>query len=138
VEVALRISEVAKHSGLTAKTIRYYEEIGLIEPASRGENGYRAYDGRSLGQLRFLARARDVGFNLEESRQLLYLLKDSARQSVHAKSLVLEKSAQLQQKIEKLHAMQEVLNGMARRCNGDEGPECAILDELAGLEESLS
>lgn len=128
----MRISEVASQSGLTAKTIRYYEEIGLIEPASRGLNGYRDYNKQSLGQLRFLARARDVGFNLEESRQLLDLLKDSARQSVHARSLVLEKSAQLQSKIAKLEAMQIVLRDMARRCNGDEGPECAILDDLAG------
>ncbi|MEH6568432.1 MAG: MerR family DNA-binding transcriptional regulator [Halioglobus sp.] len=134
----MRISEVAKRSGLSAKTIRYYEEIGLIEPATRGVNGYRDYDLGALGQLRFLARARDVGFNLEESRQLLGLLKDSSRQSVHARSLVLEKSQQLEQKIQKLHAMQDVLNDMARRCNGDEGPECAILDELAGLEGAFS
>ena len=127
----MRISEVARRSGLTAKTIRYYEGIGLIEPASRGSNGYREYESSSLGHLRFLARARDVGFNLEESRQLLALLRDSTRQSVHARSLVMEKSAQLEQKIEQLRAMQEVLGDMARRCNGDEGPECAILDALA-------
>jgi MerR family copper efflux transcriptional regulator len=134
----MRISEVAKRSGLSAKTIRYYEEIGLIDPATRGLNGYRDYDSSALGQMRFLARARDVGFNLEESRQLLGLLKDSTRQSMHARSLVLEKSQQLEQKIQKLHAMQDVLNDMARRCNGDEGPECAILDELAGFEGVFS
>lgn len=134
----MQISEVAKRCGLTAKTIRYYEQIGLIEPASRGDNGYRQYETRTLGQLRFLARAREVGFNLDESRQLLGLLKDSSRQSLHARSLVLEKSEQLQQKIEKLLAMQDVLRDMARRCNGDEGPECAILDDLAGLQEPLS
>jgi Cu(I)-responsive transcriptional regulator len=130
----MKISEVASHCGLSAKTIRYYEEIGLIEPASRGTNGYREYDGSALGQLQFLARARDVGFGLEESRQLLGLFKDSARQSVHARAMVLEKSGQLGEKIEKLQAMREVLNDMARRCSGDEGPDCAILDELAGVE----
>ena len=129
------ISEVARRSGLTAKTIRYYEEIGLIDPTVRGENGYRQYEGGALGQLQFLARARDVGFNLEESRQLLALFKDSSRQSAHAHSLVLEKSQQLQQRIEKLVAMQQVLADMALRCNGDEGPDCAILDELAGSED---
>ena len=134
----MRISEVAKRSGLTAKTIRYYEDIGMIEPASRGENGYRLYDDQSLGQLLFLARSRDVGFNLEESRQLLALFKDSARQSVHARTLVLEKSEQLQRKIEKLRAMQVVLGAMARRCSGDEGPDCAILDDLAGMEDPSS
>ena len=130
----MRISEVARHSGLTAKTIRYYEQIGLIDPASRGVNGYREYDRASLNYLQFLARTRDVGFNLEESRQLLGLFKDRGRHSAHARSLVLEKSEQLQQKIEQLHAMQKVLDDMARSCNGDEGPECAILDELAGPE----
>ncbi|MEH6583914.1 MAG: MerR family transcriptional regulator [Halioglobus sp.] len=134
----MQISEVARLSGLTTKTIRYYEEIGLVDPASRGVNGYRQYDVGSLGQLRFLARARDVGFNLEESRQLLELLRDSGRQSAHARSLVLEKSDQLQKKIDQLHDMQAVLNNMARRCNGDEGPECAILDELAGQAGPLS
>jgi MerR family transcriptional regulator, copper efflux regulator len=134
----MRISEVARQSGLSAKTIRYYEEIGLVEPAARGMNGYREYDGPALGHLQFLARARDVGFNLEESRQLLGLFKDSSRQSVHARKLVLEKSEQLRQRIEKLHAMQAVLNDMARRCSGDEGPDCAILDDLAGVEESAS
>lgn len=134
----MKISEVAQRSGLSAKTIRYYEEIGLIAPASRGQNGYRNYDGQSLGQLRFLARAREVGFNLEESRQLLGLLRDNSRQSAHARSLVLEKSAQLQAKIEQLLAMQQVLGNMAERCNGDEGPDCAILDELAGEEAWVS
>ena len=134
----MRISEVARRTGLTAKTIRYYEEIGLIEPASRGDNGYRRYDEGSLGQLQFLARSRDVGFNLDESRQLLALLKDNSRHSVHARALVVEKSEHLQQKIEKLLAMQNVLREMADRCNGDEGPDCAILDELAGQEGLLS
>jgi MerR family copper efflux transcriptional regulator len=136
--MSMRISEVAKQSGLTAKTIRYYEQIGLVAPAARGSNGYREYDGPTLGHLQFLARARDVGFNLEESRQLLGLFRDSTRQSVHARTLVLEKSEQLRQKIEKLHAMQTVLKDMARRCSGDEGPDCAILDDLAGFEEPVT
>jgi MerR family copper efflux transcriptional regulator len=135
-EKTMRISEAAKKCGLSAKTIRYYEQIGLIEPALRAENGYREYTGDALGQLRFLARAREVGFNLEESRQLLELLKDSSRQSIHARGLVLEKAQQLQHRIEKLVTMQAVLADMASRCNGDEGPECAILDDLAKLPEA--
>ena len=131
----MQISDVARHSGLSAKTIRYYEDIGLLEPATRGANGYRQYDSGALGQLRFLARARDVGFNLDESRQLLALLKDSSRQSAHARALVVEKSHQLQTRIEQLRAMQDVLADMARRCNGDEGPECAILENLSRVEE---
>lgn len=130
----MKISEAARRSGLSAKTIRYYEEIGLIDPARRGENGYRQYEGGAVEQLKFLSRAREVGFDIEECRQLLSLQGDSHRQSRHAKALVLEKSEQLQRRIEQLQAMQKVLEDMARRCHGDEGPECAILDDLASGE----
>ncbi len=132
----MNISQAAKQSGLSAKTIRYYEEIGLIAPAARGDNGYRQYNHKAVEELRFLARAREVGFDLEESRQLLELQRDSSRQSRHARQLVLEKSRQLQTRIEQLLAMQQVLQAMARRCRGDEGPECAILENLAGSEKS--
>lgn len=130
----MNISEAARRSGLSSKTIRYYEDIKLIAPAIRGGNGYRQYDTQSVSELHFLARARDVGFDLEECRQLLTLLRDRGRQSRHARDLVLEKSEQLQQRIEQLLTMQDVLRRMASRCNGDEGPECAILDDLAGIE----
>ena len=133
----MNISEAARRSGLSARTIRYYEGISIIQPASRGANGYRQYDDRAVRELLFLARSREVGFNLEESGQLLGLLRDSERHSVHAKKLVLEKADQLQLRINQLQAMQDVLQAMAKRCNGDEGPDCAILDDLAGLEVSL-
>ena len=109
----MNISQAARQSGLSAKTIRYYEEIRLIAPAVRGENGYRQYDTRSLEELRFLARARDVGFDLEESRQLLELQRDRSRQSRHARDLVMEKSRKLQQRIEQLEAMQAELLALA-------------------------
>ena len=130
-ELPMNISEAARQSGLSSKTIRYYEEIGLVAPARRGDNGYRQYEQRAVEEFQFLARARDVGFDLDECRQLLELHRDSGRQSRHARELVLEKSNQLQQRIERLLAMREVLQDMASRCHGDEGPECAILDDLA-------
>lgn len=130
----MNISEAARRSGLSVRTIRYYEDISMIQPASRGANGYRQYNDRAVRELLFLARSREVGFNLEESGQLLGLLRDSERHSVHAKKLVLEKADQLQLRINQLQAMQGVLQAMAKRCNGDEGPDCAILDDLAGLE----
>lgn len=130
----MNISEAARRSGLSAKTIRYYEDIGLVGPASRSQNGYRQYESASLEQLQFLARARDVGFDIDECRQLLELQQDSHRESRHARSLVLEKSEQLQHKIDKLQSMQKVLRDMASRCRGDEGPDCAILEDLAGGE----
>lgn len=132
----MNISAAARLSGLSAKTIRYYEEIELIAPASRGENGYRQYDGRSVEELHFLARAREVGFDLQECRQLLQLQRDDSRQSRHARGIVLEKSRQLQTRIEQLQAMQDVLEQMASRCKGDEGPDCAILEDLAGAQEA--
>lgn len=131
----MNISQAAKQSGLSSKTIRYYEEIRLIAPAARSDNGYRQYDSKAVEELRFLARARDVGFDLEEARQLLELQRDRSRQSRHARELVLEKSQQLQTRIEQLLAMQQVLQAMAQRCHGDEGPECAILEDLAGAEQ---
>ncbi|MFT6286020.1 MAG: Cu(I)-responsive transcriptional regulator [Alcanivorax sp.] len=135
-EMPVNISEAARRSGLSSKTIRYYEDIGLLAPAARNANGYRQYDGRALGELRFLGRSREVGFDLEESRQLLKLLRNKHRQSAHARNLVLDKSQQLQLRIEQLQGMQQVLAGMATRCNGDEGPECAILDELIHGEDA--
>lgn len=128
----MNISEAARRSGLSAKTIRYYEDIALIAPASRGDNGYRQYDAGAVEELHFLARARDVGFDLQECRQLLELQRDRSRQSRHARELVLEKSEQLQQRITQLQAMQDVLADMASRCHGDEGPDCAILEDLSG------
>ena len=134
----MKISEAARRSGLSAKTIRYYEEIELIAPATRGENGYRYYDSHAVEALHFLARAREVGFDLQECRQLLELQRDDSRQSRHARELVLEKSQQLQARIDQLIAMQNVLQDMASRCRGDEGPDCAILEDLAGAPQDKS
>lgn len=131
----MNISEAARRSGLSAKTIRYYEDIDLIVPAVRAENGYRQYDAKAVEELHFLARAREVGFDLQECRQLLELQRDRTRQSRHARQLVLEKSQQLQTRIAQLVEMQKVLLDMAHRCRGDEGPECAILEDLAGASE---
>lgn len=131
----MNISQAAQQSGLSAKTIRYYEDIGLIGPARRGDNGYRQYDSHAVEELHFLARAREVGFDLPECRQLLQLQQDDHRQSRHARELVLEKSDQLQARIDQLLDMQRVLQEMASRCHGDEGPECAILEDLAGSSE---
>lgn len=131
----MNISEAARRSGLSAKTIRYYEEIDLISPSERGANGYRLYDSKAVEELHFLARAREVGFDLRESRQLLELLRDHNRQSRHARQLVVEKTRQLQTRIEQLQAMQHVLEDLANRCRGDEGPECGILEDLVGAPE---
>jgi Cu(I)-responsive transcriptional regulator len=131
----VNISQAARQSGLSTRTIRYYEDIQLIAPAARGANGYRRYDQESVRELRFLAHAREVGFDLEESRQLLELSRNPERQSRHARNLVLEKSLKLQDRIEQLVAMQQELLAMASRCKGDEGPDCAILEDLGAGQE---
>ncbi len=132
----MNISEAASGSGLSAKTIRYYEQIELIRPARREDNGYRNYSDNDVAELRFLHRARDVGFSVEECRQLLAILRDPARQSAHVKSLVLEKCEQIQQRVGQLEAMHTMLQGLASQCSGDEGPDCAILEELVKEEGS--
>jgi MerR family copper efflux transcriptional regulator len=126
----MNISQAAHASGLSAKTIRYYEQIELITPATRNANGYRSYDNSAVEELRFVHRAREVGFSVEECRQLVELHRDQGRRSAHVKSLVTEKCEQLQQRIEQLNNMVGVLQRMADQCSGDEGPDCAILDEL--------
>ena len=134
----MNISQAARQSGLSTRTIRYYEDIQLIAPAARGDNGYRQYDQRSVEELHFLARARDVGFDLEESRQLLELQRNRSRQSRHARDLVMEKSQKLQSRIEQRLAMQRELLALASRCKGDEGPDCAIIEGLAAGQGSAS
>ncbi len=132
----MNISEAARLSGLSSKTIRYYEDIGLVQAAERAENGYRQYQPREVEELRFLARARDVGFNLDECRQLLDLQRNEQRQSQHARELVLEKCRDIEQRISDLKDMQSPLRNLAARCQGDEGPDCAILDELSSRQEA--
>ena len=120
----------SRESGLSARTIRYYEQVALIGPPARGGNGYRHYDSASVAELRFIHRARDVGFSLEECRQLLQIQRDPTRHSAHVKALVLEKCGEIEQRIRRLRSMQATLSGLAEQCSGDEGPDCAILDEL--------
>ena len=130
----MNIAEAARRSGLNAKTIRYYEQIGLVAPAERRDNGYRRFDRAALAELQFLAHARRVGFDLPECRQLLELLRNPTRRSRHARELVLAKHRQLQARVEELQAVQAMLLHLAERCRGDEGPECGILEELVAAD----
>ena len=132
----MNISEAARQSGLSTKTIRYYEDIGLVAAAARAENGYRQYRPREVEELRFLARARDVGFTLDQCRQLLDLQRNEERQSQHARALVLERCQDIEQRIAHLKEMQSQLESLAARCRGDEGPDCAILDQLSSGQEA--
>ena len=127
----MNIGQASRVSGLPAKTIRYYEDIGLVEPARRG-NGYRAYSGSHLHSLQFLARARSLGFSIEECRKLLSLYEDHHRASGDVKKLAQAHIASIEDKITQLQGMKVTLAGLVANCHGDDRPDCPILDDLAG------
>jgi Cu(I)-responsive transcriptional regulator len=128
----VNIGEVAKRSGLPAKTIRFYEDIGLVEPQARRANGYRDFDERDLHELRFVARARSLGFTVEQCRLLLDLFRDRSRASADVKAIALDRVTDIERKIKELLAMKATLEHLIERCQGDDRPECPILDDLAG------
>jgi len=125
------IGEAAALSGVTAKMIRHYESIGLIPPASRTFAGYRLYSDADLHRLRFIKRARTLGFSIRQIEELLQLWNDRARASADVKRLAREHAEELAAKIREMQAMQRTLEDLARRCHGDDRPECPILDDLA-------
>ena len=127
----MNIGQASRASGLPAKTIRYYEDIGLVEPARRG-NGYRAYSGAHLHNLRFLARARSLGFSIEDCRKLLSLYEDRHRASGDVKKMAQTHIASIEEKIAQLEGMKATLAGLVAACHGDDRPDCPILDDLAG------
>jgi Cu(I)-responsive transcriptional regulator len=127
----MNIGEVARRSGLPAKTIRYYEEIGLIQPA-RGENGYRAFALSDLHRLAFVGRARALGFSIDECRTLLALYDDDTRASAQVKALAQEHLARIDGKISELQAMRATLAHLVDACQGDGRPDCPILEDLSG------
>jgi len=126
----MNIGTVSKLTGLNTKTIRYYEQIELIAPATRSDNGYRQYSEKGVEQLRFVQRARKTGFNIDECRQLLDLFNNSGRQSHQVKELVLEKADLVAKQIEELKLMHTCLLDLASQCQSDEDPHCAILDRF--------
>lgn len=127
----MNISEAAKKSGVASKTIRYYEEIGLIRPA-RGANGYRDFDERSTSKLVFLGRARSLGFSIEDCRTLLSLYEDRDRASADVKKVATEHLSRIDAKIAELESMRATLRDLTERCHGNDRPDCPILDDLAG------
>jgi Cu(I)-responsive transcriptional regulator len=132
---AVNIGAAARRSGLTVKMIRYYESIGLVAPADRSAGNYRTYDRRDIDRLEFIKRARGLGFSLDEIRQLLALWDDSGRASAEVKALVTSHIAELDGRIAALKGMRRTLAHLAERCDGDDRPDCPIIDDLAGARE---
>lgn len=127
----MNIGDAAAASGLPAKTIRYYEDIGLITPARAG-NGYRDFSDRDANTLAFLGRARSLGFSIEDCRMLVSLYEDRGRASSDVKQVALEHLDRIETKIAELTAMRGALEDLVHRCHGDDRPDCPILDDLAG------
>jgi len=127
----MNIGEAEDRSGLPAKTIRYYEEIGLVTPARRA-NGYRDYDEADIHRLAFLHRARSLGFSVEDCRALLSLYHDRDRASADVKTIAEGHLARIEDKIAELESLRRTLSHLVEACHGDTRPSCPILDDLAG------
>ncbi|MEL7090294.1 MAG: Cu(I)-responsive transcriptional regulator [Pseudomonadota bacterium] len=126
----MNISDAAAATGLPAKTIRYYEEIDLIRP-TRGANGYRQFSDTQVHQLRFLARARALGFGIEDCRSLLALWQDRDRASSDVRAIAQEHLTEIEDKIAALTAMRATLTHLITACAGNDRPDCPILQDLA-------
>lgn len=134
----MNISDVARKTGLTSKAIRFYEEKGLLTAPERAENGYRNYTTKHLEELTLLRQARQVGFNLEECREMLSLFHDPHRHSAEVKARTLHKVAEIEAHISELNQMRERLLALAASCPGDESADCPIINNLAGCCRSES
>ena len=127
----MNIGQAAAQAGLHAKTIRYYEDIGLILPAARGANGYRDYGVEDLHVLRFVQRARGLGFSVRDCRDLLSLYHDRNRASADVKALAEQRIAAIEVKVVELRSLAATLGHLVERCAGDDRPDCPILDDFA-------
>lgn len=134
----MKIGEASAASGISERMIRHYEKIGLMPKAARRDSGYRDYDERDVHTLKFVGRARDLGFSVEEIGKLLELWHDRSRASHDVKELALTRVAELKRKERALHEMRRSLEHLAASCHGDGRPDCPILGELEGQPAALS
>ena len=127
----MNIGQAAKISGLIVKTVRYYDNIGLVKAYQNSENQYRVYSKDDIATLQFIGRARRFGFSIEECRELLSLYQDKNRPSREVKELTLEKLAKIDNKLDELRNLRNQLYHLSKSCSGDDRPDCPILDALA-------
>lgn len=132
----LKIGELSQLTGVPAKTIRYYEESGLIAEARRLPNGYRVYSQKEAHMLAFVKRARDLGFSVDEAGRLLALWNNKRRKSEQVRKLAQEHLNKIDKKIAELQEMKSTLKHLVHCCHGDERPDCPILDSLADVDFS--
>lgn len=127
----MNIGQAAKASGVSAKMIRYYEQIELISPAHRTESSYRTYSDSDINTLKFVRRARDLGFSVDQMKTLLTLWRDKSRSSADVKAVALEHVAELERKAAAIQAMSKTLKHLAQNCHGDDRPDCPIIEDIA-------
>lgn len=128
----MNVGAAAEASGVSPKMIRYYEEIGVLPAPRRLANGYRVFGEHDVHTLRFIRRARDLGFPVEQIRHLVALWRDRSRPSAEVKRIALEHIAELDRKLAEIRGMRNTLAHLAEHCRGDDRPDCPIIDELAG------
>lgn len=126
----MNIGRASQRSGLPPKTIRYYEDVGLVKP-SRAANGYRDYSEDDVHRLAFVGRARNLGFNIEECRLLISLYDDKSRASADVRTLAVEKIEEIDQRLAEMQSLRATLKTLVDHCAGDSRPNCPILDDLA-------
>jgi len=127
----MNIASAAGAAGLTAKAVRYYESVGLLA-APRRDNGYRDYGPAEIARLKFLARARNLGFSVDECRALLSLWSDSRRSSADVRAMAQTRIREIEAKIAELESLKRSLGSLVAACHGDDRPDCPIIDDLAG------
>jgi Cu(I)-responsive transcriptional regulator len=127
----MNIGSIASETGVPTKTIRYYESIGLIPEPPRRDNGYRSYSPTHVKMLRFIQRARSLGFSLKDISKLLDLWQDSNRPSADVKELTLHHIEEIEKKIKELESVRDSLKALAGQCTGDDRPDCPIIEDLA-------
>lgn len=128
----MNIGQASAASGVSAKMIRYYESIGLVPPADRRQSGYREYGSADIHRLRFIRRARDLNFSIEQIRDLLRLWSDRHRSNAEVKAIALEHVAELKERAKHLNEMANALKHLAAACGGNGRPECPIIEGLEG------
>ncbi len=131
----MKISAAARMAGLPVKTVRYYADIGLVEPSGRQQNGYRDYGEPEIHKLRFVQRSRNFGFSISECRELLDLYQNRSRASADVKALALDRLREIDRKMAELQSLKDELSRLATACNGDNRPDCPILQGLSAGQE---
>ena len=127
----MNIGQAAQSSGVSAKMVRHYESLGLLPTVARTDAGYRQYGDKEVHTLRFIRRARDLGFSMAEIAELLKLWQNQRRSSANVKKIASHHLAALDAKLAEMAAMRKTLQHLVHCCSGDDRPDCPILDELA-------